>query len=525
MIERVVENWLTSANERQYQIPFCQVLASEGETVLYISPHGALEQGKDIVTLGPDKVPRAYQLKGGDLKLADWQRYKGEIDELVELPISSAIVRSRQYHRPYFVTNGRVADTVLNRIETANKVWKRHNPRPLQAVQGQELLSRFIKAHGSFLPRETEAFSNFLELIVNSGTGPFDKAKFSAFLESTLRLNERSIPPRDAGRSIASAVLLTSYIVQNCERVGNHWALFEAWVVTASYILCMASKYRMAAKWWNNSFELCSLAAVRGLDALCQECAENQTAFVQGDPVTDGDFYPMRMTILAGALSALSLYRRLKLEEWGRQEYVHSFLSEHIKHVCPWGESATPYMVAAALELEQHGAHRQAEQLFMRLMHTILVRNTQRGRGFPNPYYGPEQVFRLFSGMDPMNSEVFVGLSYHLEALTEVLARRLLRSTIAHFWEKTTRLHFAWFKPANDHQWFRWHTRDGLMEQKMPNTPQSWSALLEASENGPIEVPALLKDRPEFAMLFALVFPHRFGVGLMRLIDLSLRRI
>ena len=57
MIERVVENWLTSANERQYQIPFCQVLASEGETVLYISSHGALEQGKDIVTLGPEKVP------------------------------------------------------------------------------------------------------------------------------------------------------------------------------------------------------------------------------------------------------------------------------------------------------------------------------------------------------------------------------------------------------------------------------------------------------------------------------------
>jgi hypothetical protein len=133
--------------------------------------------------------------------------------------------------------------------------------------------------------------------------GPFDKAKLSAFLESTLRLNERSIPPRDAGRSIASAVLLTSYIVQNCERVGNHWALFEAWVVTSSYILCVASRYRMAAKWWNNSFELCSVAAVRALDALCQECADNQTAFVQSDPVTDGDFYPMRMTILAGALT------------------------------------------------------------------------------------------------------------------------------------------------------------------------------------------------------------------------------
>jgi hypothetical protein len=525
VIERVVENWLTSANERQYQIPFCQVLASEGETVLYISSHGALEQGKDIVTLGPEKVPRAYQLKSGNLKLPEWQRFKGEIDELVELPISTAIVRSRQHHRPYFVTNGRIGETVLNRIETANKVWRRHNPRALQAVQGHELVSRFIKAHGSFLPRETEAFSNLLELIVNSGAGPFDKARFSEFLESTLRLSGASITPRDAGRSITNAVLLTSYIVQNCERAGNHWALFEAWVVTASYILAMASKYRMAAKWWNGSFALCCLAAVRALDALCQECAGNQTAFIQGDPLTDGDFYPMRMTILAGTLSALSLYHRLKSEKWERQDYVHDFLSEHIKDAKIWGESATPYMVAAALELEHHGAHRHAERLIVQMMHSILALNSQKGRGFANPYYGPEQVFRLFSGMDPMNSEVFIGHSYHLEALIEMLARRLLRTTLAHFWEKITRVHFTWFKPAEDWQWFRWHTYDGILEQKTPNAPQSWSALLEASEGGPIEVPALLRDRPEFAVLFMLVFPHRFGVGLMRLIDHALQRV
>ena len=36
MIERVVENWLTSANECQYQIPFCQLLASESESIIYV---------------------------------------------------------------------------------------------------------------------------------------------------------------------------------------------------------------------------------------------------------------------------------------------------------------------------------------------------------------------------------------------------------------------------------------------------------------------------------------------------------
>ena len=96
-------------------------------------------------------------------------------------------------------------------------------------------------------------------------------------------------------------------------------------------------------------------------------------------------------------------------------------------------------------------------------------------------------------------------------------------ATLAPFYSAL--VNFAWFKPAEDYQWFRWHTYDGILEQKTPNTPQSWSGLLEASENGPIEVPALLRDRPEFAVLFSLVFPHRFGVGLMRLIDRSLQRV
>lgn len=319
MIERVVENWLTSANERQYQIPFCQVLSSEGETVIYASPHGALEQGKDVITIAADRVPCAYQLKAGRINLKGWQAIKGEIDELVELPISHPSIPTGKFHRPYLVTNGAVSDTVLNRIESTNRVWKRYNPKPLRLIQSGELIARFVRAHGSFLPRETKDFSRFLELIVNGGRGPFDKERFAAFLESIvpIRLSTTRIAPRDVGRSASSAVLLTSYVVQGSEREQNHWAVFEAWIVTASYILAAASKHRTSEKWWVRSFDLCELAAVRALESLCQECIENHAMFTQGDPFTDGAFYPIRITILAGTLSALSLYHRLRSENWG----------------------------------------------------------------------------------------------------------------------------------------------------------------------------------------------------------------
>src|SRR6266404_2330270 len=116
VIERVVENWLTSANERQYQIPFCQLLAAEGETILYISAHGQMEQGKDVISRAKDRGIRAYQLKGGRLTLADWRKYQPEIHELVVYPIDHPSIGSRSLHKPFLVTNGGVADTVINAI-------------------------------------------------------------------------------------------------------------------------------------------------------------------------------------------------------------------------------------------------------------------------------------------------------------------------------------------------------------------------------------------------------------------------
>jgi hypothetical protein len=526
VIERVVENWLVSANERQYQIPFCQVLASEGETIIYISPHGALEQGKDVITIGPNKTPCAYQLKAGRVNLGAWQKIKGEIDELVELPISHPSINSRQKHRPYFVTNGVVGDTVLNRIESTNKIWKKYNPNPLGLIQKDELVARFIKAHGSFLPRETKDFNSFLDLIVSAGSGPFEKEKLASFLESVLLIRTSNhSTPRDVGRSVSSAVLLTSYIVQGCERAQNNWAIFEAWIVVASYVLATACKHNAPQKWWIKSFELCELAAVRALESLVNECASNETMFTQGNPFTDGSVYSTRITILAGSLSSLSLYHRLRSNKWEQSSFVHNFLTEYIKYIQIWGESGAPYITMAALELEQHGHHAASEQLIGGLVNTIVTLNGSKGRGLPSPYYAPENAIRLLYGMDPTNAEIFTGHSYVLEALIEFLTRRLRRNLLEHFWEKITRVQFTWFRPGEDWEWFCWKSKSGSLDQRMPKTPQSWAELVEKAEKESINLPMMLQERPHFALFFCIVFPHRFGVGCLRLIDRAIRQL
>src|SRR2546423_1321372 len=43
MLERVIENWLTSVPERDFTVAFCQLLALKGFRVVHVSPQGPFE--------------------------------------------------------------------------------------------------------------------------------------------------------------------------------------------------------------------------------------------------------------------------------------------------------------------------------------------------------------------------------------------------------------------------------------------------------------------------------------------------
>lgn len=194
MIERVIENWLTSVNERQFQLPFCQVLTAEGERVIYISSHGQLELGKDIVAVAPDGIPNAYQLKAGAIRMSEWRRFKGEIEQLVEYPLDLPSLPSAPPHRPFLVTNGQINPAALNAINYANKSWKSRRFKTLQTIYGTDLTDRFKRAHGNYLPHDPMNLRTFLELYTKNGREPFPKGEFSRFVESVCRFSRSAGP-------------------------------------------------------------------------------------------------------------------------------------------------------------------------------------------------------------------------------------------------------------------------------------------------------------------------------------------
>jgi hypothetical protein len=194
MIERVVENWLTSTNERGYEIPFCQLLAFQGHRILHISSHGPQEQGKDIITIAPDGVPCAYQLKGEKhINLRTWRAIRGEIEELIEIPIQHpSVTDDFPYHRAYLVNNGLLADTVRREIQDRNRAYRRRGLPVLNLILKGDLLRDFIGIHGRFLPSEPNDFRRFLELYLSDGGALPSEKRLSDFLVSILPVESKA---------------------------------------------------------------------------------------------------------------------------------------------------------------------------------------------------------------------------------------------------------------------------------------------------------------------------------------------
>ena len=291
--------------------------------------------------------------------------------------------------------------------------------------------------------------------------------------------------------------------------------------MAASYILSIAQKFRIPERWWKVSLELAVLAAVRALESLLDECKQNRRFFTQGNALTDAPFYGSRIVILCGLLASLNLYRRITKET--HDYWIYEFLVEYLPKIKIWGEASVPFLWVAALEVEQYGNHRLAEGLIFQILKVIVEVNARkRGAALPNSYWVRKTSVRLSLELDTPGREEFNGASYTAEPLIDFLVRRMLPRSLSSIWEKITHISFAEFSVTNDWEWFRWRAEHGSLMTSIPRAPESWKRLQEHVAEEPVRVPSLLKARPELALLFTLVFPHRFTCGSSAVVERGL---
>ncbi len=522
MIERLIENWLSSANERGFEVPFCQLLMAEGHRVIHLNSHSPTEQGKDIISIDNKGRLCAFQLKGGNINMNGWRReVKPELDALIENIVEHPSVRSG-FAIPYLVTNGRLTEPVVAQVTNLNRSNQQRNLNPLNVVVGSDLLARLVACHGRFLPREPRDFEAFLRLFLANGRDMLPKARFARFLES--QLDPQQVKKNtDVARALASTVILAAYALSAYQRAENHFALFEGWVLVTAHIARLAELKNTPAKSWEPSFQLALGAARLAMTNLVSETL-NGRDLVEGNVEMDGGPpYRARLTILIGASAALAISSRRSDRKSDYVDRLNALIGKHHHDMLLWGESAVPFFVSLALWQEQCGRSAEAEGVGQMLVEAITTLNYPRsGSGLPNPYYGSNRCVAAMceTASNPMRRDSPLGSSYTLGALVEFLVRRQRKQTLKLLWSGVTHIHMCEMNYERPTDFYLWRTYEGQLRQRYVERPQHWVQLAtQARADSDRGLPPTLRARPEFALMFMLVYPHRFNRGLLKLVE------
>jgi len=494
MNERLVEDWLTKANERLYQTPFAQSLLAEGMQVLRIG-HGSHEHGKDIIAVDPKGKVHAYQLKDGDLGVKEFEKEFGQITALVETQVEHPAIKGQPLHQPWLVISGQASMPVEDRIRAHNLQWKRRRYTPLKLITGRQLLAKFAKM-GDIVP-------------------PKDK-----------------LGKADLSRRLSAANLFASYALSPFQIAKNHWELIQGWIITAARIAWAADKAKLSGKLWRPTFRLAVDAAITALDELCEEALQPNALHPNGFELDE--LTRSRCTICAGIVSAKILIHRKQGKPWQKESLAKEKLEDLFtngRHFL-WGESAVPFFLAEMWALDQLRADQFSDQILFAVLSVITQLNSVvTGPKPPSPYDSADEanskaLRRLLEGEKAM--ELQSAASYTLESLVNIAARRMWRNALAAQWSRITKIDLIRLVPdkPRDLLLWDWGYESGSNQSRRFAAPQSWRELLiESRRDESDSVPAVIKDDFDFALLFVLCFPHRLTRAIAKHFEGAMRQI
>lgn len=152
----------------------------------------AVEAGGSAVCL-PVYASKFYKLTDAERREGQFRTRSAWLPMKQMVPTSSSV---RATTKPSEVTT-------ISTISHANRSWKQQRYKPLAPISAHGLLAPFEAAHSTYLPPEPQELNLFFELYLREDREPFDKSKFSRFLEGILPLKSTAIDKREAQRSEA----------------------------------------------------------------------------------------------------------------------------------------------------------------------------------------------------------------------------------------------------------------------------------------------------------------------------------
>lgn len=532
MIERLLENWLSRANERSFQIPFCHWLAYSGHTVVHLSRHCAMEIGKDILTIALDGVPCAYQLKGveggGKITQTKWRNdLYPQVMSLVLGSIAHPSIPGGRPHRAYLVINGELEEEVCREINDFNQGLADSGlDRKLNVILRGELFQCFKELQSDFWATNLSDLKTYLELYLEDGRGQLPKEKIATLLESSLPLDThdgKAPGGRESARAIAGSAIICASAISAFTNSQNHLAEFEAWTLFWGYVLAVAERWDLPLKLVQFAIDVALEAMYSALARLCDELMERQN-YIEGNILTDKMIYNVRITHLLGLMGIYGLWsaRRIRegveQEDADRRDFLRRFCRDRVGSLWLWGEYAIPQFLAYNFFFRTFDPSPHSDLLYHTLMNAIVKLNGEGRGGLANPYYDAESILPRVFGLERDDlQDSFRGSSYYLESLLHLLVKSNLKQHARYIMPSVTRIGLRHYTPDEPWRYYFFRDRSGKSYLRFMRLPPSWSALRALSEDDcGEEIPKYIKHYPIAYLCFLCVLPHRVNASGIR---------
>ncbi len=526
MTERIVEDWLTKANERLFQYSFCQILSFKGHTVLHLTRHCAMEQGKDIISIDGDGNVCAFQLKGVDaerLSMSKWEEMLSQISKLVyQSPIHPSI-KTKAPHKSYLVINANLDEEVQSSVNTFNQNLQNNGLKgKLEIIVKGEFLNDLKEIGNNFWPFKPKNMNLFLQLYLQNGKGFPNKAEISDFLLECLDLDQDpndKLSANQAYRLLLSTAILNSISLSGFSKQNNYASEFEGTVLYMAHLLGFVEKNGSKNNLWRRLFDISNRHLYNLLNDLCEELSKVE--YYHTGESTEGECltYRPRITYLIALMSLLFLWNNLLQEEayitHEFDDFIKTFIINNKKHLLFWGEYASPQFLLYYLFERFTNGGANIDFILQGVISIITNYGKTEDSIFTDPYVNFDEYVKLLYGPGKDSNEIkYNKESYSIEAFVHLFARKNYKSAMRLLWPDISKTEQHKFTFTDKLEFYKWRARSGTTEYKIPPLKQSWQELYQLSkEDSGSELPELIKEFPIFYLCFLIVLPHRMNAN------------
>jgi hypothetical protein len=525
--EKLIEIWLDSAGERQYQFGFRNALLWAGFTILHDTSHTALELGKDIVAISPDGELFAYQLKGNPgsrLTISQWHNLIAQVNTLVYQPVSHPSLKPGTPHTPVLVTNGEIHEDVYAAIAGFNVAIVGPNARPLQTIARGQMLRQIIDAADTLWPVDISTQRNILNIVATRGD---DELPMDAFVEI---LTEGFKSTKYSDNAIPAMHLVVAILSSNWIKQENYFEVVKMYSILAVSAFCHQAKWTKLKKTDAKFIDEIIFDIRSNLHHFLIEIVQlRQKPLLNQDIFSEFSYYHPRKKMISGLVSAAMLDPGTSIDS-DSYDYLWEFVCKSRHSEFLLSEAIIPFCLSEFWALSNIQGTAEPHRRLYALIRDILACNDSdhEENQLVGPYYSLREVvawkYKMFLGVADsiIDRDNHRRRSWFSEPLFMMLVRRNYKSACQLLWplltkflHNRTRLSSASdFGPAN--------SINAISEERVLDTEiqRPWDDLVtEASGSKTPLVPPQLQTRPWLVLVYCLFVPQRMDRDIILWLD------